>query len=86
MNVELSQDLEEIVQNKIRSGIYHSTDDVLRQALRVLDERDQFLELQKQTMRAQISQGLESLRKGDSYDTDEVFDEIEAELDRRETN
>jgi Arc/MetJ-type ribon-helix-helix transcriptional regulator len=44
MEVHLSADLEKLVQAKMESGRYRSPNEVISQALLVLDERDQALD------------------------------------------
>jgi Arc/MetJ-type ribon-helix-helix transcriptional regulator len=44
MEVRLSEDLERLVQEKVASGRYRSPNEVISQALLVLDERDQALD------------------------------------------
>lgn len=40
MNVALTPELEELVRYKVQSGLYPSPDDVIREGLRLLRERD----------------------------------------------
>jgi antitoxin ParD1/3/4 len=86
MNVHLPQELEELVQSKVRSGRYSSASEVFREALQLMEERDQMLVLQKHEIRKKIADGLASLRRGEGIDGDAVFDRIEAELDTLERN
>jgi Arc/MetJ-type ribon-helix-helix transcriptional regulator len=44
MEVHLSKDLERLVQEKVESGRYRSSNEVISQALLVLDERDHALD------------------------------------------
>ena len=41
MNVSLTSELEAFVASKVRSGRYHSASEVIREALRLLEEREQ---------------------------------------------
>jgi antitoxin ParD1/3/4 len=41
MNVSLTPELEKLVQEKVKSGLYHSASEVIRDALRLLQERDE---------------------------------------------
>ena len=84
MSLNLTAELEELVESKIKSGNYGSAADVLREALGLLEERDQMLLLQKQEIAEKISQGLDSLRRGEAVDGEGVFDRIETELDELE--
>ena len=40
MNVSLTTELEELVNEKVRSGLYHTASEVVREALRLLKVRD----------------------------------------------
>lgn len=86
MNVHLPQELEQLVQSKVKSGRYNSASDVVREALQLMEERDQMLVLRKDEIRKKIADGLDSLRRGEGLDGDVVFDRIEAELDILERN
>jgi len=77
MNVSLTPELEQLVQNKVRTGRYNSASEVVREALRLMDERDQV----KAEVRKKIAAGVESARAGRLSDGDEFFAQMEAELD-----
>jgi antitoxin ParD1/3/4 len=72
MNISLTKELEELVQTKVKSGSYTSASEVIREALRLLQERDKFQEMKLEALRAEIHQGIES---GDStpLDVEEVI-------------
>lgn len=40
MNITLTPELEQLVQSKVQTGCYHSANDVMREALRLLEKRD----------------------------------------------
>ena len=40
MRIQLAEDVETIVRQNVESGLYPSADEVLRAALRLLDEQD----------------------------------------------
>jgi antitoxin ParD1/3/4 len=86
MIVHLPKELEELVQSKVKSGRYNSASEVVREALQLMEERDQMLVLRKDEIRQKIADGLASLRRGEGTDGDSVFDRIEAELDTLERN
>lgn len=76
MNIHLTRELEQFVQNKVQSGRYGSASEVVREALRLMEERD----LRKEEIRKQIGQSLESQRLGKLVDGEAVLDRLEAEL------
>ncbi|MFN7920095.1 MAG: type II toxin-antitoxin system ParD family antitoxin [Bryobacteraceae bacterium] len=79
MNVHLNQELEELVQSRVKSGRYGSASEVVRDALRLLADRDELMELRKQELRKKIARGLESLRRGEGVDGEEFFAQLERE-------
>ncbi len=80
MNVQLTSELEQFVQSKVETGRYNSASDVVSEALRLMEERDQIMTLGKEEIGKKIAQGLDSLRRGKGVDGDAVFDRIESEL------
>ncbi len=63
MNVSLTPRLEAIVRQKVESGLYNSASEVVREAIRQMDERDQKMD----RLRAALAEGNESLRHGTPY-------------------
>lgn len=59
-NVNLSPQLESMVRQKVASGKYASVSEVVREALRLLDERDQLYDLKLEGLRKDIRDGLQS--------------------------
>ena len=80
MNVSLTPELENLIRRKVETGRYGSASEVIREALRLLDERDQLTELHKDEIRKKIAAGMASLRAGKGADGEAVFDRIDAEL------
>ncbi|MDA8305575.1 MAG: type II toxin-antitoxin system ParD family antitoxin [Deltaproteobacteria bacterium] len=60
MNISLTPQLEELVKRKVESGLYGSASEVMREALRLLDERDRLQAMRIEELRAEIKKGLES--------------------------
>jgi antitoxin ParD1/3/4 len=60
MNISLTPHLEELVKSKVDSGLYGSASEVMRDALRLLDERDRLRALRMEELRAEIKKGLDS--------------------------
>ena len=56
MNLPLNPQQEEMINQKIESGLYRSPDEVIDAALRLLDERDRKVE----ALRKDIQEGLSS--------------------------
>jgi antitoxin ParD1/3/4 len=66
MNVSLTPELEQLVNEKVKSGLYQTASEVVREALRLLKERDDHASL-----RADIQAGLDQLARGQGRDYDE---------------
>jgi len=80
MNIHLTPELERLLEKKVETGRYNSASEVVREALRLMEERDEFLNLQKSEIRKKIARGVRSLRAGKRVDGEAVFDRIQAEL------
>jgi antitoxin ParD1/3/4 len=75
MGIRLTADVETIVRQKVESGLYPSADEVLREALRLLDEHDRL-----RWRRAALAEGEEG--EGVEY-TPELMERIRANAIRR---
>ena len=76
MTIQLSPELEDIVQKHIATGRYHSAAEVLREALNLLDQGAESREAQLQSRDQKIDQGLASLEKGKGIDGEHFFEEL----------
>ena len=66
MNVSLTPELERLVNEKVESGLYQTASEVVREALRLLKERDHA----REQLRADVQAGFDQLAraKGRAYD------------------
>jgi antitoxin ParD1/3/4 len=80
MNLDLTAELEQLVQDKVKSGQYSSASEVVQEALRLLQQRDEALVLRKDEVRQKIDEGWDAARRGEFLDADKVFDRIDREL------
>ena len=60
MNISLNPHFEELVKGKVQSGLYNSVSEVMREALRLLEERDQLRDLRLEELRRDIQKGISS--------------------------
>lgn len=60
MNISLTPHLEELIREKVASGSYNSASEVVREALRLLEQEDQMRALKLGKLREDIREGLES--------------------------
>jgi antitoxin ParD1/3/4 len=83
LSISLTPHLENLVRAKIDSGMYSSASEVVREALRLLDEQDQMRNMRLETLRKDIDDGLKSGR-GRKVTADEVITRARAKkLNRR---
>jgi antitoxin ParD1/3/4 len=73
MNVSLTPQLEQLVQNRVASGLYTSASEVIREALRLLERRDQLQNAQLERLRSEIAIGIEQADEGQLIPSQEVF-------------
>lgn len=68
MTITLADDLEELVNEKVRSGAYKSADEVVMASLRLLKAQEQGMDV----LRREIMRGVEDINQGRfaTYTTD----------------
>lgn len=76
MNVSLTPELENIVNQKVKSGLYNSASEVVREGLRLLQQRDEMREAKLNSLRAEIQKGIDDLEAGRYRDGEEAMAEI----------
>jgi antitoxin ParD1/3/4 len=77
MNVSLTPELEAFVNSRVASGRYQSASEVMREGLRLLEERELVREAALADLRQKIAVGLEQAGRGELLDGEEVFEELE---------
>jgi antitoxin ParD1/3/4 len=60
MNISLTPHLENLVKGKVESGLYNSASEVMREALLLLEERDQLHKLRLEELKREIQKGIDS--------------------------
>ena len=66
MNVSLTPELERLVNAKIESGLYQTASEVIREALRLLQQRDEHVRF----LLSDAAAGLDQVQPGKSGDRD----------------
>jgi antitoxin ParD1/3/4 len=72
MNVSLTPELEQLVAEKVESGRYTSASEVIREALRLLEEQDQLRQNRLAAVRQKIDRGLSQLDRGEGIPADQA--------------
>ena len=79
MNISLTPELEQLIDDQVKTGMYQTASEVIREGLRLLRERDQRLEALRRDIRA----GFEAVERGEFSEYDagtvkELADRIKA--------
>ena len=65
MNISLPPELENLVNEKVKSGLYNSASEVIRESLRLLQEQDMLKQIRRDELRREIMLGVEQIRNGE---------------------
>ena len=65
MNISLTPELEKLVNEKVKSGLYNSASEVIRESLRLLQEQDMLKQIRRDELRREIMLGVEQIRNGE---------------------
>ena len=64
MNVSLTKELERFINDRVGSGLYTTASEVVRAALRLLEEHEQLKATRLESLRKDIKKGLADSRAG----------------------
>ena len=76
MNVSLTPELERYISQLVEEGRYRSASEVVRSAVRTLQDQEEERRLRLKALRESIGTGVDQLDRGDRFSADEVFDRI----------
>ncbi len=82
MNVSLTPELEQFIDTKVRSGLYHSASEVIREGLRMLAEQDAIKQKRLEMLTLEIDRGLASLQSGEVISGDDAYRQL---IERRQS-
>ena len=77
MNVSLTPELDKFVASKVESGRYTSASEVVREALRLLEERDRARNAELVAFDRELGARLSALDRGESVNPDDVRQRME---------
>ena len=78
MNVSLTPELESWVDERVRSGRYASASEVIREALRLLEQEELAKQRRLVQVREKIDRGLEQLDQGRAISSEEARARLQA--------
>ena len=84
MNVSLTPELEQMIQQKVETGRYQTASEVVREALRMFDHQEKSREARLTEWRTKIAIGIRQLEKEDTV-SEEEFLEMLAKRKTRKT-
>ena len=85
MTVHLTPEHEQLVENKIKSGRYNSASEVVREALRLMEQKDERRAVQLQEFRNRIDRGLAEAERGEGTDGEAFMRAMIEDLDTHES-
>ena len=80
MNVSLTPQLERFVNTKVKSGRYNSASEVVREALRLLEDHETIRTSQLAGLRRRIDESMAALDRGEGIDGEQFMSELIAGL------
>ena len=87
MNVHLPPELEQLAQAKVQSGRYNSASEVVREALRIMEQRDEVRSIQLQELRNRMDRALAESARREGTDGEDfmqgMLDELDADHRRK---
>jgi antitoxin ParD1/3/4 len=93
MNITLTPELENLINEKIKSGLYDSPGEVVRESLQLLKEQDELKRWRREELRREVMKGVEQMRNGQyrTYNSaeelaEEVIKEARAEFELKKKN
>jgi antitoxin ParD1/3/4 len=80
MNISLTPRLEAMIREKVESGLYNNSSEVVREALRLMEQEDA---LKRERLRAAIAVGMNEIARGEDVEyTPELMADVDREVDR----
>jgi len=75
--------LEVFLQSRLTTGRYQTTSEIVREALRLLEHREQERDQAFQDLKPRLELGAAQAERGELFDGDEFFEELRAMIDER---
>ena len=76
MNIILKPEQEQLIKAKVESGKYTTVDEVIAEALQLLDERDKHYQKWVEDTRQKVAVGLAQLDRGEGIEVQTVINKL----------
>jgi antitoxin ParD1/3/4 len=76
MNISLTTELEQFIQNQVASGKYTSNEEVILAGIRLLEERERIYKGRLEELQREIMIGVEQLNRKERLDGKEVIEQL----------
>ena len=83
VNISLTPELGAFLQNRVKSGRYQTASEVVREALRLLQQQEKEREQRLRQLKVKLQRGATQAERGELLDGDEVFEELRQMIDER---
>lgn len=80
MNIILKPEQEQLIQAKVNSGKYTTVDEVITEALQLLDERDRGYQKWVEDTRKKVAVGLAQLDRGEGIEVQTVINNLKEKV------
>ena len=81
MDISLTPEIEQFIHDRVKSGRYLSASEVVREGLRLLNEREFYYQARLAQLQKEITIGVEQADRGELLDGEAVMQELMQELD-----
>ncbi len=82
LNVSLTLELEGFVRERVSSGYYATSSEVIQEGLRLLRQREHQADEALRVLKEQLQRGCQQADRGEFVDSEEVFKKARALIDR----
>ena len=83
VNISITPELDTFLQSRVESGRYQTTSEVVREALRLLERREQERDEALFHLKERLERSAGQAERGELIDGDEVFDELREMIEER---
>lgn len=83
-NVSLTKHQEELIHKKVKSGRYLSSSEVIREALRLFEEKEHTREQRVVSLKHELQEAIEQVKRGEMVDGAIVFRDLRKKLKHAE--